>query len=177
MKRALSFIAGVAIIAAVVHVAFVWALPRVIMSKAMSVIAGRAEANSFVEPKLATANARGVVRPSPDLAYSICVLDLSKGPVRVQVPLTAPYTSVALYSPTTDNYFVRNDRQADGKPLDLVVLPKDTTALADLPAGATAIEAPADKGLVLVRRVVESKEAFPALDEVRKQATCAPIKG
>jgi len=177
MKRILTFIAGAAIVAAVVHVAFVWALPRVIMSKVMTGVAGHAEANLFVEPKLATAKARGVVRPSPDLAYSVCVLDLSKGPVRVQVPLTEPYTSVALYTPTTDNYFVRNDREADGKPLDLVVLPKGTTAPADLPAGATAIVAPADKGLVLVRRVVESEAAFPALDAIRKQATCAPIKG
>ncbi|KAB7741657.1 DUF1254 domain-containing protein [Parvibaculum sedimenti] len=176
MKRILTFIVGVAIVAGAVHVATVQALPRVIMAKVMSAIAGDAEVNKFVEMPLATAAARRVVRPSPDLAYSVCILDLSKGAVRVQVPLTGPYTSVALYSSTTDNYFVRNDREAKGKELDVVIVPKGA-APANVPEGTDVVTAPTAKGLVLVRRVVESAEAFPALDEVRKKGTCAPFQG
>lgn len=177
MKRILTFIVGTAIVAGAVHVAVVWALPRVIMTKVMSAVAGDAKANEFVEQPLATSAARRVVRPSPDLAYSICILDLSKGPVRVQVPLTEPYTSVALYSSATDNFYVRNDREAAGKELDVVILPKGASAPVNVPAGADVVTAPTASGLVLVRRVVESPEAFPALDEVRKKATCAPFSG
>lgn len=175
MKRALTFLVGTVIVAGAVHVAAVWALPRVIMSKVMSAVAGDARVNEFVEPPLATSTARRVVRPSPDLAYSVCILDLSRGPVHVQVPLTVPYTSVALYSAATDNFYVRSDREATGKELDVVILPKGTPAPANVPAGADVVTAPTAKGLVLVRRVVESTEAFPALDEVRKKATCAPL--
>ena len=177
MKRILTFLVGAAIVAGCVHVASVWAVPRVIMAKVMSAIAGDAEVNKFIETPLATASARRVVRPSPDLAYSVCILDLSKGPVRVQVPLTTPYTSVALYSSATDNYFVRNDRETKGNELDVVILPQGGTAPADVPTGAEVVTAPTNKGLVLVRRVVESAEAFPTLDEVRKKATCAPFEG
>ncbi|MEN6543933.1 DUF1254 domain-containing protein [Parvibaculum sp.] len=177
MKRVLTFVVGAAIVAGAVHVAVVWALPRVIMTKVMSAVAGDAKVNEFAELPLATSAARRVVRPSPDLAYSICILDLSKGPVRVQVPLTEPYTSVALYSSTTDNYFVRNDRDAKGRELDVVILPKGASAPADVPTGADVVTAPTAKGLVLVRRVVESPEAFPALDEARKRGTCASLHG
>jgi uncharacterized membrane protein len=177
MKRVLTFIVGAAIVAGAVHVAAVWALPRVVMTKVMAAVAGDAKVNKFIEQPLATASARRVVRPSPELAYSICILDLSKGAVRVQVPLTEPYTSVALYSSTTDNYFVRNDREAKGKKLDVVIVSNGGDAPANVPEGADVVTAPTAKGLVLVRRVVENPEAFPALDEVRKKATCAPLQG
>jgi uncharacterized membrane protein len=177
MKRALTFIAATLVLSAIVHVAAVWALPRVIMSVAISKIGAGGGLNAFIEPPLATAAARGVVRPSPDLAYSICVLDLSRGPVRVEVPLSAPYTSVALYASQTDNYFVRNDREAGEKPLDIVIVAPGAPRPASLPAGVEIVEAPTARGLVLVRRVVESQAAFAGIDAIRKKSICAPVRG
>lgn len=177
MKRLVIWFACVAVLAALVHVAAVWAAPRIIMAKVMSRIGGSEAVNSFVEPARATADTRWVVRPSPDLAYSVCILDLSKGPVRVRVPLTGPYTSVALYSSATDNYFVENGREAASPALDILVAPPGASKPANVPEGARLIEAPAMKGLVLVRRVIESDAAFEALDKVRRQASCAPFQG
>lgn len=174
MKRLVVFIVAVAVLAGIVHVVAVRSLPGFIMSRVMSKIGGGV-VDAFVEPKLATAEARTIVRPSPDLAYSICVLDLSKGPVRVTAPLTAPYTSVALYSSATDNYFVRNDRDTGGKDIDVIVVAPGTAKPANAPA--EIVEAPTVKGLVLVRRVVESAAAFPALDAIRRKATCSPYTG
>ncbi|MDR3497805.1 MAG: DUF1254 domain-containing protein [Parvibaculum sp.] len=176
MKRPILFILGVALVAGIVHVAAMRALPDIVMSRVMSKI-GTDTKNAFVSPPLATAAARTIVRPSPDLAYSTCVLDLSKGPVRVTVPLTAPYTSVALYSARTDNYFVRKDRDAAGKDLDIIVVGPGAPSPANVPSGVDVVTAPTARGLVLVRRVVESPEAFPALDAIRHKATCAPYKG
>lgn len=177
MKRLVTFITATLVLAAVVHVASVWAAPRLIMSVAMSKIGGRGAINTFVHPPLPTSNARGVVRPSPDLAYSTCIIDLSKGPVRVVVPLTEPYTSVALYSTATDNYFVRNDRDTGGKDLDILVLAPGAPKPADAPVGAEIVEAPTAKGLVLVRRVAESETAFATIDPIRQKSICAPVKG
>lgn len=177
MKRVALFVVATLLVAALVHVATVWELPRFNMSKAMQKVAGETQANAFLHPPLATDAARTVVRPSPDLAYSICVLDLSASPVRVTVPLTAPYTSVALYSSATDNYFVRNDRDAGGKALDVIVVAPGGAKPVAAPTGVDIVEAPTAKGLVLVRRVVENAEAFPTLDAVRKTAICAPFQG
>jgi uncharacterized membrane protein len=95
--------------------------------------------------------------------------------VHVEVPLTAPYTSVALYATNTDNYYVRNDRDSGGKSLNVVVIGPGAEKPAALPEGAELVEAPTAKGLVLVRRVVESVEAYPAIDETRKASVCAPL--
>ncbi|MCE9649614.1 MAG: DUF1254 domain-containing protein [Parvibaculum sp.] len=176
MKRAITFIAATLVLAAVVHVASVWAVPRLIMSVAMKKISGNGAVNAFINPPLSTAAVRAVVRPSPDLAYSICILDLSNGPVRIEVPLTAPYTSLALYTTATDNYFVRNDRGAEGKTADILVIAPGAEKPA-APAGSEIVEAPTARGLVVVRRVVESKEAFAGVDAIRKQSACAPFQG
>src|SRR3546814_21020899 len=94
---------------------------------------------------LPTDKVRLVVRPSPDLVYSICIVDVTKGSVHIQVPLTAPYTSVALYTTATDNYFVRNDRDTGGNPLDLIVLAPGASKPAAMPAGVEIVQAPPAK--------------------------------
>ncbi len=178
MNRKLQWLAAVAVLAVVFHFAIVWAVPRVIMSAAMTKIGGEGALNTFSHPPRATDTARAVVRPSPDLAYSICILDLSAGPVRIEVPASAPYTSLALYSSVTDNYFVRNNREdeglRDGETIGLVVTGPGDEAPAELPEGFAAVASPTAKGLALVRRVIENDEAMPRLDEIRSHSVCAP---
>lgn len=175
MKSFVKFTVSALVLAALVYVAALFALPSVIMGVVTSKIAQGGSVNVFSQMPLPTAKARSVVRPSPDLAYSVCIIDLSKGPIHITVPLTAPYTSVALYAANTDNYFVRNDRDTGGKSLDVIVLAPGAEKPAAMPQGAELVEAPSNKGLVLVRRVVESVDAFAAIDETRKLSVCAPL--
>lgn len=180
MNRKLQWVATAAVLAVIFHVAIVWAIPRVIMSAAMTKIGGTGALNTFTHAPRPTDASRAVVRPSPDLAYSICILDLSDGPVRIEVPASDPYTSLALYSSITDNYHVRNNRQdgglAEGETIRiLVAAPGDMPA--DLPEGVEAVTAPTAKGLALVRRVIENDAAMPRLDALRADSVCAPLQG
>ena len=175
MNALVKFALSSVVLAAFVYTAALFALPSAIMGVAISKIGQGGAENVFIHPPLPTADARGVVRPSPDLAYSVCIIDLSKGPMHITVPLTAPYTSVALYATNTDNYFVRNDRDSGGKSLDVIVIAPGADKPAAMPEGAELVEAPTAKGLVLVRRVVESADAFAAIDETRKSSVCAPL--
>lgn len=181
MNRKLQWVAAVAALAVVFHLAIVWAIPRVVMSAAISKIGGDGALNAFAHQPRSTDKARAVVRPSPDLAYSICILDLSAGPVRIDVPASSPYTSLALYSAITDNYFVRNNREgeglAEGAPIRLVVVAPGDAAPAGLPADVAIVSAPTAKGLALVRRVIENDAAMPRLDALRAVSVCAPLAG
>tara|TARA_R110000824_G_scaffold366730_2_gene555737 strand:- start:267232 stop:267759 length:528 start_codon:yes stop_codon:yes gene_type:complete len=175
VKRLITFVISVAVLSVLIHAAALYALPRAIMGVAITKIGQGGAQNAFLHPPLPTSNARDVVRPSPDLAYSICIIDVSKGPVHIEVPLTAPYTSVALYAANTDNYFAINDRDTDGKPLDIVMVAKGQPAPDSMPVTATLVEAPGSESLVLVRRVVEHAEDFAAIDEIRQASVCAPL--
>lgn len=168
MRRALCWGLGILAGAVLVHVAAVAALPYAIMGRVLTGLAGRAGENRFVHPPLATSESRTIVRPSPDLAYSSAVFDVSRHALHVVVPLSAPYTSLSGFATNTDNFFAVNDQGAAADGIDVVIVGPGTprTGL----AGRRLVESPSDRGVLLVRRVVPSADAFPAIDAARQQA-------
>ncbi len=126
----------------------------------------------------ADASARTVVRPSPDLLYTACVFDLSKGPLHITAPVQASYMSVSGFAADTSNFFALNDAAmaADSqgqKRLD-VVLTRD--AGTSIPAGARRILAPSDRGLILFRSLIPEDAALPQLQaEFQTQQRCDPL--
>lgn len=161
--------------AAAVHFAAVFATPTLIMRGAMARL-GQVPNNTFAHPPLATAATRGIVRPSPDLAYSSLVFDVSERPLEVRVPVTAPYTSVSGFASNTDNFFAWNDRNAGAADGDIRVMltgPSWRAGQRDAAGDAAIVESPSDRGILLVRRVVPSAAAFPEIDALRRRATAA----
>ena len=177
------------LLAAAIHGLAVWALPRVVMRGAMSrlVPANNAVKDARVRvfyPPLTTATARQIVLPSPDLAYALCVYDLSAGPVDVDAALDWPgYWSVALYADNTDNYFVRNDRVAGARPVRWrLALHEGTdtaaaTSRAAAAAGRELVWAPSARGLLLMRVLVADRHreaAAAAQAQGRLRCVAAP---
>ncbi|MBK6704983.1 MAG: DUF1254 domain-containing protein [Caulobacteraceae bacterium] len=78
--------------------------------------------------------ARRVVRPSPDLAYSACVYDLAQGPLHVTAAAWDDYMSVSVFAANSDNIFVQNDREAPNG-VDFVLV----RAGAAVPSGAVQV--------------------------------------
>jgi uncharacterized membrane protein len=148
--------AGVLLGAVVVHFAAVAALPYAIMHVAMRRMQRASAPNELAHGPLATAASRGIVRPSPDLAYSSLVFDVSERPLQVRVPLTPPYTSLSGFAANTDNFFAINDLTAGA-------------------SSALIVEAPSNRGILLVRRVVPSAEAFAEIDAVRRRASAVRV--
>jgi len=84
---------------------------------------GRLRPNTILHAPRPTSRSRGVVRPSPDMLYSICVYDLSAagGAVRVSThDMPETYWSVSLFDVDTNNFYALNDRQ--GKPVPRISL-------------------------------------------------------
>src|SRR6201986_2629562 len=108
-------IAATLAIAIVVHIPTLLALPKLIMLRTMSAITRLVAANTMLYPPQPTSRSRGVVRPSPDLLYSICIYDLTaaNGALRVSThDMPDTYWSVSLFDADTNNFYALNDRQA-----------------------------------------------------------------
>jgi uncharacterized membrane protein len=158
-------------IAALTHVVAVLALPNVIMNIAMKRIAATAGGvNKVVHNPRVTPQNQAIVRSSPDLAYSLCVLDLSKGPVRIALGKSADYVSAAFYAANTDNVFTLKDTQFGPDGARIIVHTKGNAPQTRV--GETRVELPSAKGLMLVRRLAPSAEMFARVEGERASDRC-----
>lgn len=140
--------------AALAHLLAIWAAPYLIMELLMDGPMARTmnmqNQAAFTPP--VSAKVRTVVMPSPDLLYSVCVYDVSTGPVRISAnPQLSSYWSIALYGANSDNFFVINDREAAGKPIDLWLVSGHGNGASGVPDSARVVVSPSKKGFLLMR--------------------------
>lgn len=176
IARNWKWIAGALLIAAIVHVASLLLLPRLIMLRTMSVMARSASANTILHPPRSGARSRTVVRPSPDLLYSICVCDLraAEGAVRVSIhDMPDTYWSVSVFDADTNNFYALNDRQAKTGAADFLLAESGAPANdGRLPVVTT----PTNRGIVLLRILVNDDARTAELDAARRHTRCAPYR-
>jgi uncharacterized membrane protein len=170
MKRALGWIFATLVVAAVTHYVTLTAVPGTIMGTALSRMGAP---NEIHHQGRVTAASRGVVRPSPDLLYSVCPFDLTKGALRItsEVP-KGTYWSVSMFDDDTNNFFVKNDRQVKNGHIDIVLM-GNAPLNKPLPHGAEPVHAPSARGLILFRTLINDDARFAAIDKARRTANCA----
>jgi len=164
---------AIALVTAVItHGVIVVATPYAIMGMAMERIGqGGLRTNKWNHSPRTTEASRAIVRPSPDLAYSSCVYDVSKGPVRITAAPWDDYMSLSLFSANTDNFYAINDSQAP-QGVDIVLI----RAGAPKPEGAAVVvESPSDTGIALQRRLAPTQERFEKAAAARKDDVCIPL--
>lgn len=163
-------------IAAATHLLALWAVPRLIMARAMAAIAGESPP-APVLPPLTDHTQRRIVMPSPDLLYATCVWNVAERPLRIRADLRGPgYGSLALYAANSDNFFVVNDRQAAEGSLDLWLIgPQPYAGAVAPPAGVRTVTAPSARGLLLMRVLVgDPARDLPAAEAARATLRCEP---
>ena len=175
MKTWLRWIVLTFALAVIFHFLTVTLLPRVIMALAMQRILNRSgsEVNTLVHSPRVTVDSRQVVKPSPDLLYSICVFNVAEKPLRITAPVPDTYWSISFYQTNTDNFFVLNDRQAQSNPVDIVLVgPKKALPQVE---NAQVVVAPANKGVFLLRSLIENENKLGDLIKIQKLSTCRPF--
>ena len=167
---------GLFVAAAVLgHVGLVVAVPHVLMGVAMKRLSGEgAVINQFQFGPRTTRDSRGVVRPSPDLAYASCGFDLSKGPLLVSAAPSPDqgYVSLSVFAANTDNIAAFDTARYPQGIRFVLARPGQA-----VPAGMQKVESPSDKGIILDRRLVPTAELFAEADRVRRSDSCAPLPG
>lgn len=171
MRRWLGPILFGLIVAAAAAWAAILYIPHGLMNVAMERL-GQGGTNSMSHGNLATPERQPVVRPSPDLAYSSCPYDLSKGPVAIDVtPVPGRYSSLSLFDAATDVIFVRNDVEAGGKPYRIIVAREGQA----VPASVETVRTNHDRGIALIRLLLKDPTEISALDTVRHQSSCRTV--
>ncbi len=168
------------------HVLTLWITPRLIMYKVISTLNKESIADGKLEhfPAISDASSRKIVMPSPDILYSYCVYDLSKGQIHITAnPNLSSYWSIAFYADNTDNFYTLNDMQLrtldTNHPLS-IWLKKDNLdhKLSNQLGKNEEVNSPSEKGMVLMRVLaVDYANNQEKLDQARKTLKCKyPIK-
>jgi len=175
MKPWIRWIVATLILALIFHLATVMAIPRLAMKTAHQRILERAGSrlNTLLHSPRVTVDSRNVVKPSPDLLYSLCVYDVSEKPLRITAPVPDTYWSLSFYQTNTDNFYVLNDRRAKTNPVEIVLVgPK--MAVPNV-ANAEVVVAPTTKGIFLLRSLIMDEDKLADLIRIQKMARCKPL--
>jgi uncharacterized membrane protein len=164
------------LLALVAHALTVWAVPRVIMDRIISLgstdsVMERSNGVSLPPPTDHTQ--RRIVMPSPDLLYATCFFDVSESPARVTLQTDYPrYWSIALYASTSDNFFVVNDRSARDGRVDLTIVDArhSTETFAGQNEWARRVVSPTHRGMLLMRLLVNDDPSVRAAAEAARRS-------
>jgi uncharacterized membrane protein len=158
--------------AAVIHVAAVQAIPRLIVRVVRHRLERSVGTNHIQHAPLPDAAWRTVVMPSPDLLYSACAYDVRERPLQVTAAVPDGYWSVSAFADDTDNFFVMNDRTA-GRGRVRVVF-SSQPGFQD-PGGGTVVVVPSTTGIILFRQLVLDRRELAKAQEIQRAATCTPL--
>ncbi len=137
------------------HAVVLFGAPSFIMGKAMAAMEERdVPTHAFALAERMTPETQRVVRPSPDLAYSLCLFDFSSSdrqPLIVHAEPWSDYSSVSFFDAQTNNFATLRD---SGEGIDAVLLPPGASAQPN------DLVSPSEKGIILIRRLAPSDAAY-----------------
>lgn len=162
------------LLAAVFHVLTVVVFPRAVMvALAWKAKDQNLSNNVFYHQPRVTADARTVVRPSPDLLYSACAYDVSKAPLRISASVPDTYWSLSFFASNTDNFFVINDQEVKANQADILLVGPGMSY--KNPGNAQVVMSPSDRGVAIIRILITDENRIEELTKIQRQASCSPV--
>ena len=179
--RALYYLALVAVIAALTHFVVLLMIPAFAERDAFARVAALAAPFKTVALPAATPTERAFPFSDPAVAASVCVYDLSGGPVRARVPLgRAGFASLSFHSRRGVAFYALTDRAANkGRMEALIATPEQLRALIarddeDNPSDDLRIVSPTMQGFAMARVLTSSPDDATAAAQQAAAMTCAP---
>ena len=177
MIRWLLLALGGALLGGIVHLATIIILPRTATQDAYSRLTRVAPVNrvtGLAEPKPESAP---MPYMDPAFVSAVCRYDLSKGPLKLSVPVSPAYTSVSFYTRYDVAYYAINDRAAGRRVIELDLmtveqhnqLPEDEEITA---ADRLIVESPTLTGLIAIRALAPEPGLMPMVQSAIAAARC-----
>ena len=177
--RVLWTLALVGVLAGLVHLTSLLAIPAVAHQDAYARVEALGQPFVTVSLPPASASSRAFPFADPAVASSICLYDLSLGPVRARAPLgRAGFAALSFHSRRGIVYFALTDRAANkGRMEALIVTPEQLRVLIshddeDNPSQDLRIVSPTPTGFAMARVLSDSPDLMPAAEKQAAAMTC-----
>jgi uncharacterized membrane protein len=182
MIRWLLLIFGGALLGGIVHLATVIILPRTATQDAYGRLSPIAPVNSVVTLPVPSPDKAVMPFMDPAFASAVCRYDLSKGPLKLTVPVSPAYTSVSFYTRYDVAYYAINDRAAGRRVIELDLMtsaqhdqvPEDEEVTA---ADRLIVESPTVTGLIAIRAMAPEPGLMRAAQSAIAASQCVQQTG
>jgi uncharacterized membrane protein len=179
MIRWLLWLLAGALLGGIVHLVAVLVLPRTATQDAYSRLAPIAPVNTVAAVPPPVPQNEIMPFMDPAFATAVCRYDLTDGPIKLSVPVSAAYTSVSFYTRRGVAYYAINDRSAGRRLIELELMTTEQRGRLPEEEDVTAadrliVESPSHTGLILLRALAAEPGLMPAARGVLNTATCRP---
>lgn len=179
MIRWLLLALGGVVLGGIVHLATIIILPRTATQDAYSRLARSAPVDAVTPLPAPTPQAAPIPFMDPAFALAVCRYDLSRGPLKLSVPVSLAYTSVSFYTRYDVAYYAINDRAAGRRVIELELMtadqhnqmPEDEDVTA---ADRLIVESPTPTGLIVIRALAPEPGLMPMARSTLAAARCVP---
>jgi uncharacterized membrane protein len=176
------------ILAAIVHILFVFSMPLFARDTAWRRLGSALPANSMRLLAPVTPESQILPYMAPDVRYAICRFDLAAGPLLVKSRMLDGPWSVTLYTPQGENYFAMTSADLPKSDLELTVNPPVQRSLIEtvqamfarpqrtareLREVVLAVTAPAREGLAVIRAPLMGLAFERETEAALQAASCA----
>jgi uncharacterized membrane protein len=178
IRLGLLLLAGL-LLGGVVHFATVILLPRTATQDAYARLTPMAPVNAVAPLPEPSSSQMLMPLMDPAMATAVCRYDLSKGPLKVTVPVSPAYTSISFYTRSDIAYYAINDRAAGRRVIELDLMttaqreqiPEDEEITA---ADRLIVESPSETGLIAIRALAPEPGLMPKAQAAVAAASCRP---
>ncbi|AVT75909.1 membrane protein [Rhodopseudomonas palustris] len=176
IRFSIAIIAGL-VLGGIVHLVTVLVLPRIAGQDAYARLAPLTQVNAVTQLPDITPDNAPLPLLDPAFAMAVCRYDLSKGPIKLAVPVSQAYTAVSFYTRSEVAYYAINDRSAGRKVIELDLMTAEQHA--ELPededvtsADRLIIDSPTPTGLIVMKALASEPGLMPQARAALKAATC-----
>jgi uncharacterized membrane protein len=175
--RWLLILLGGVMLGGIAHVTAIFVLPRTATQDAYARLAPIAPVNTVVALPLPAPDKAVMPFMDPAFATAVCRYDLSRGALKLVVPVSQAYTSVSFYTREDVAYYAINDRAAGRRAIEIDLMtpaqhsemPEDENITA---ADRLIVESPTTTGLIVIRALAPTPALMPAAQATIGAARC-----
>ncbi len=167
------------VLAGIIHIAAVLALPQLAPKNAWGRLSDIAPLNTLVVLPAATPNAQPMPMLAPDLRVAVCRFDLSEGPIKLSTQILDPNWILTFNTALGDNFYTVQGADIRSSRLDVIIALEDHALLeatADRPDQETDVEivrSPGAMGFATVSASLPGPAFAARAEAALKRATCA----
>lgn len=180
VKFPLLYVLIAVVLAGIIHIAAVLALPYLAPENAWARLVPLGPANTMIELPAPSPGHQALPLETPDMRYAFCRFDLAKGPVSLTAAIPDDLWLIAFYTPQGDNFYTVSGADIKNGRINLVIaeetqdVPEASPDAPEEADEAVVVKSPVKQGIALIRAPLAGPSYASRAEESLKATYCGP---